>query len=98
MLADVVELAPVFELLAGHRVGDPVKAFLELIAASRIGGDIEGRRSTADADSGARIGDDLAGEVTRSGKRHIAGSAAASAFDQDQVRDLRLARVIGAIK
>src|SRR5256885_975335 len=98
MLADVVELASVRQLFAGHGVGDSVEAFLELVAASGIGRDIEGRWATADAYSGARIGDYLAGEVTRSGKRHIARRAAASLFRQNQVRDLRLARIVGSIK
>src|SRR5437763_1228307 len=98
MLADVIELASVLQLFAGHRVGDSIKAFLELVAASRIGRDIESRRAPADADSGARIRNDLAGEVTCSGKRHIARGTAASAFGQDKVHDLRLARIVGSIK
>src|SRR5436309_2209467 len=98
MLSDVVELAPVLDLLAGYGVGDAVEAFLELVAARGVRRDIEGRRATTDADGGARIGDDLAGEVTRSRNGHIARRAAPSAFRQDEVHDLRLARIVGSIK
>ena len=44
------------------------------------------------------VGDDYAGVVAFGREGGVAGKSAAAALDQDQVGDLRLARIVGAVK
>ncbi len=91
-----VVLAPELDLIAGRAVRERVGALFELLVPSGAGRKVEGRRPAPDDRGAGDIGVDVAGVTPISRCRNV--SIDAGFRRQDDIQDLALAGIVGAVK